>query len=359
MGREGSGGEWGSGKGSKYRGILNSMNMNKKTGIIILVAALSLTLMLVLGCSRKRESALYAGGARTIAGVGYAAMPEMVSEQAAYDQATADYEMDGIKMRAPAPSPAAMAGRMSDASSWARETDGAAAEVGDAERKLVKSAYIRIRVENLDAADASVTELLQKYEAYAASTVVDENSRHYSLRVPAPRYDIFLAGMDGMGRLLHRSENTEDVTLRYYDLEGRLETKKELLRTFQSYLGRARTIEEILAVEARISELQYDIEGTGVQFRNLANRVDYATIELNLIGPAAATPSRNVTFGERVRQMFGNFGAFLSGVAVVILGIVIYGIPVLLLVILFFWLLFGRIGLLKKLWRLVRGQKVI
>ena len=234
--------------------------------------------------------------------------------------------------------------------------DSMSADLSNVERKLVKTANIRIRVENLEAADAFVTDLMGKYDAYAASTNVEENSYYYVLRVPSRVYDIFLAEMNGMGRLIRRSENTEDVTLRYYDLEGRLETKKELLRTFQSYLGRASNIEEILKVESRISELQYDIEGTGKQLRDLANRVDYATVELNLLGPAAAVSNRSVTFGEQIKQLFGGFGGFLSGVAVVLIGIVIYGIPVLLLLVLFFWLFFGRIGLMKKLWQIVNGK---
>ncbi|MDR0301399.1 MAG: DUF4349 domain-containing protein, partial [Treponema sp.] len=233
----------------------------------------------------------------------------------------------------------------------ADEKDSSSANFADEERKLIKRAYVNIRVENLAAADDSVAALLKKFDAYAADTHVDEHSRSYSLRVPANYYDIFLAEMDGMGRLISRNENTEDVTLRYYDLEGRLATKKELLKTFQAYLGKAKTIEEILSVEARISELQYDIEGTGIQFRNLANRVDYATIDLYLYGPISSVPNRGLTFGERLKQLFGGFGGFLSTVAMVLIGIVIYGIPILLLLMLLFLLLFGRIGLAKKLWR--------
>jgi hypothetical protein len=305
--------------------------MNRKTVIITLLAALAL--MVTFGCSKRNErSALYAGG----------------TSKSAYDMEMAEAPMLQASRQ------------MSDMDNRIRE--GADASAGDelnaTERKLVKNADVRIRVENLETAAASLAGLMEKYDAYAASNSIQENAYYYSLRVPSPVYDIFLAEMNGMGRLLHRSENTEDVTLHYYDLEGRLETKKELLKTFQSYLGKAKTIEEILAVEVRISELQYDIEGTGMQLRNLANRVDYATINLNLLGPAAATQSRNETFGERLRQMFGGFGGFLSGVAVAIVGIVIYGIPILLLVVLFFWLFFGRIGLLKKLWRLVRGKEI-
>jgi len=225
------------------------------------------------------------------------------------------------------------------------------------ERKLVKRASIGIRVENLEAADASLSALMEQYGAYAASTDISENYHHYSIRVPSISYSAFLDGANNMGKTLHRSESAEDVTLRYYDLEGRLETKRELLKTFQSYLGRARNIEEILSVEYRISELQNEIEGTGKELRNLANRIDFATIDLGINGPVASTPYRGPTLSERIKELFSGFGAFLSTIVVVLTGIVIFGIPILLLFIFIFWLFFGRVGLLKKLWRTAMGKK--
>jgi len=311
--------------------------MKKKIVIIALFAALLFT----FGCCRKSEV-----GAR-----GY-------DSREFYSWEGAGYNPEGPtlygRMSAEQGAPVAQAASRSSSSD---RTDSISADLTNAERKLVKSADVRIRAENLETADAFVAELMKKYDAYSASTNIEENSRSYFLRVPAPVYELFLAEMDGMGRLLRRSESTEDVTLRYYDLEGRLATKKELLKTYQSYLGRAKNIEEILSVEARIADLQSDIEGTGVQLRNLANRIDYATINLHLSGPASSEPNRGDTFGERVREMFRNFGYFLSGLFFVIIGLVIYGIPILLLVALLFLLLFGRIGLVKKLWQIAKGKK--
>jgi hypothetical protein len=322
--------------------------MKRNLLLLILVSAV----LLVVGCSKRAQ---YAPNAAYVANRGFA-----------YDDSL-DYENS---LKAPAfkdmsalmgESAEMSRGRaIADSSSFERpqETNdpiAQAANFTDAERKLVKTANVSIRVEDLEAADNSVAAMLKTFDAYAASTNIQENSRYYSLRVPANYYDIFLAEMNGMGRLISRYESTEDVTLRYYDLEGRLATKKELLKTFQSYLGKAKTIDEILSVERRISELQYDIEGTGKQLRNLADKVDYATIDLHLLGPVASASNKGLTFGERVKHLFGGFGGFLSTVVMVIIGIVIYGIPVLLLLMLLFLLLFGRIGLAKKLWRLIKS----
>jgi len=229
----------------------------------------------------------------------------------------------------------------------------------DLERKIVMTAHVRVRVENLDETDTLIKDLMKKYNAYASSTDINDNFRHYSIHVPSPVYEAAIDEINSLGRSLSRSESAEDVTLRYYDLEGRLATKKELLKTFQSYLGKAKTIEEILSVEKRIAELQYEIDGTGKELRNLANRVDYATIDLSVLGPIASSPYRGPTLAERFRELFGSFSGFLSLMLIIFVGIVIFGIPILLLLILFFWLLFGKIGLLKKLWRMASGKKQI
>lgn len=314
--------------------------MKMKLITLTLIAALLLT----FGCSKKDVERPYGSLARSVAqgdtswsGMGFKDMSNLYGEMPA--------EAAGVEGQV----------RAREMESTASESE--AANFPSDERKLVKTAAIQIRVEKLEEADASISALLEQFNGYSASTDIRENYHHYSLRVPAQYYDVFLAEMSGMGRLLQRFENTEDVTLRYYDLEGRLATKKELLGTFQSYLRRANNIEEILSVERRISELQYDIEGTGIQFRNLANKIDYATIELALYGPAAAVQKQGMTFGEEIKRLFSGFGGFLSGVLVVILYIVIYGIPLAALLVLAFWLFFGKIGLLRKLWVLVKAKK--
>jgi len=297
-----------------------------------------LVVVFIFGCSKAAPQELYGKKEYASADVQYS-----LARNSNYSMTTAQGLNEGYAM---------------DDSIRAEERiESEAANIPNDERKFIKSASVRIRVDNLDAADSSITTLMSNYQAYSASTIVEENSRNYSIRVPAPQYDAFLAEMSGMGRIIRRSENTEDVTLRYYDLEGRLQMKRELLRTFQSYLTRARNIEEILSVETRIAELQNDIEGTAVQLRHLSNRIDYATIDLNLLGPVSASQSQGLTLGERIKGLFGNFGDFLSTIAVVIIGIIIYGIPLVIICAILYWLLFGKVGLMKKLWGLVKSKK--
>jgi hypothetical protein len=217
-------------------------------------------------------------------------------------------------------------------------------------QKLVRNASVFIRVQNPEAVEGPLTAIMEQYGAYASSKRLSEHSRHYTIRVPAASFDDFLAELTGIGKVLSRTESAEDVTVRFYNLEARLATKQELLKTFQRYLGKAQNIDEMMTVEKRIAELQQEIEWTGTEFRTLADLVDYATIDLELNGPAV--PASGPDLEDRMRGLFGGFGDVAATALVVLLGVVMYGLPSLLLLTVFFWLLFGRIGLIRKLWGL-------
>ncbi|MDR1956352.1 MAG: DUF4349 domain-containing protein, partial [Treponema sp.] len=141
--------------------------------------------------------------------------------------------------------------------------DGGGGIGPEVSRKLIRNAELRVRVNSLEDAGQAVTATLEQHKGYAAYYTVYDHSRHYTLKVPAASYDRVLTGLSGMGKVLFRSERVEDATIRFYDLEGRLRTKEALLKTFQSYLGQAKTIDEIMTVEKRIAELQQEIEWTG------------------------------------------------------------------------------------------------
>jgi hypothetical protein len=224
-------------------------------------------------------------------------------------------------------------------------------------RKLTKRAELRIRVEDIVITEKPIAELMDKYNAWSASAGIYENSRNYEIRVPSDFYDSMLDELAGLGRMIRRTEYTEDVTLRYYDMEGRLATRQELLKTYQGYLARANNIDEIMTVERRIAELQWEIEQTGTQFRNLTNQIDYSTINIEITGPVGAASYSSPGLGDKLAELFGAFGDVVSSALVVLIGIIIYGVPTVLAAVLLFWILFGRIGLLKKLWRLAAGKK--
>ncbi|MDR2730376.1 MAG: DUF4349 domain-containing protein [Treponema sp.] len=224
-------------------------------------------------------------------------------------------------------------------------------------RKFTTSSYLQIRIENLDGGVNKLNEIIGIYDTYASSINIYENSRSYTLKVPTQNYIIFLEEIMKIGKIINYEETTEDVTLRYYDLESRLNTKKELIKTFQSYLNKAKNMEEILSVESRLAELQAEIDDVGRQFQLLNNLIDYSTIRLELLGPISVTNYGKETIGEKTKRLMNGFGDFVSAIAVILLAIIVYGIPSIIILLLLYWVLFGKIGILKKIFKFISGNK--
>jgi hypothetical protein len=227
------------------------------------------------------------------------------------------------------------------------------APAAEKERKLIKSARIQTRVDNLEDAAAQVGAVLERCQGYASNSSVRGTSRSYTLKIPAAHYEAALREVGNIGKIVYRSETVEDATIKFYDLEGRLNTRLELLKTFQAYLGKAKSIEEIMTVEKRIAELQQEIDWYGSQLADLAHLTDYATVSLELLGPASQSAYYKPSIKDRIGGLFQSFSNAASTALVILLGIFIYGIPALLILILLFWILFGRIGLIRRVWRLV------
>ncbi len=224
-------------------------------------------------------------------------------------------------------------------------------------RKLIKTTNLILRVDDLNEAAETIGAIMQNYGAYSSSTQIEENRQTYYIRVPESSYETMLDQVNGLGKVSRRTDSIEDATLQYYDLEGRLNTRKELLQTYQSYLSKADNIEEILSVEKKIAELQNEIDMYGSRFTQLVNQIDYASIILTLYGTVSGYGYQEPSIWDRVKDLFSGYGDFLSGALIVIIQIIVYGIPVLIAVTLAFWLLFGKIGLLRKLWRLAAKKK--
>jgi hypothetical protein len=224
-------------------------------------------------------------------------------------------------------------------------------------RKLVKSARIRAQADNLEGAAALVEAALERYQGYASESSVYDTSRKYTLKIPSAHYEAALREFGNIGKILHQSETVEDATLRYYDLDGRLNTRLELLKTFRAYLGKAETVEDIMTVEKRIAELQQEIDWYGSQLAELSHLVNYATVSLELQGPDSESAYYRPSLGDRIGALFQSFSGAASTALVILLGIFIYGVPALCILMLLFWLLFGRIGLIRRVWRLAAVKK--
>ena len=224
----------------------------------------------------------------------------------------------------------------------------------NAGRKLTYRADMTVEVDDLAAAEAAALEAVRAAGGYAAVRQADEGSAYLELRVPVASLEPLMDRFAGAGKTRSRSVSAEDVTDYYFDLEGRLRNKRILEERYRDYLRKVQSVEDMLAVEARLSETTNDIERLEGAFRDLGDRIDLATLSLSLRAAKAADPSRP-TLAESLGRLFAGLADAFRVAVVALVGLVVYGVPAILALAALWWLAFGRVGLVRRLFALVKS----
>ena len=218
-------------------------------------------------------------------------------------------------------------------------------------RKFVHTAEMEVEVKNLSESEKAVDEALRLFDGYAETRRSRDSGIHFRLRVPVANLDALIGRISELGRVRSHSANIQDVTETYYDLEGRLRNKRLLEERYRQHMKQASTIEDILKVERALSETSTEIEGMEGGFRQLSGLIDLAAVSVNLRPERSADPSRP-GFGQSLKKLFLNFGDGLQVILLAAIGFLLYGVPIAAILLFLWWLLFGRIGMLRRLFSL-------
>ncbi len=160
------------------------------------------------------------------------------------------------------------------------------------------------------------------------------SNRHctYVLRIPADKLDEFMLAAEENGKITSKTETQQNVTLEYVDLESRISAYKTEKETLTGLLEKAASLENVLAIQERLSEVNYQIENYTAQLRVLANRVSYSTVTLN-IDEVERVNEAQPTLWQRIKNEFldniDNLKEGFEDFAVAIIG----GLPVIIPVI--------------------------
>jgi len=188
-------------------------------------------------------------------------------------------------------------------------------------RKLIKTVRIEAETEELDTIlsgiDAKIAELggyVESREVYNGSSYAQRRYRRADLtiRIPAESVDGFVAHVDGVSNVVSSNEEIDDVTLKYVDIESRmkaLETEQERLLEL---LAQAQTMADLLEIEARLTEVRYELESVTSQLRTMDNLVSYATVYLYISEVQEYTPVEEETVWQRIS---GGFMDSIEGIA--------------------------------------------
>ena len=224
------------------------------------------------------------------------------------------------------------------------------------ERKLIKNGNISIYVDSLEEANKKIESWVENLGGYISNSQMNKYSYSYTARIPSERFDEAMIILNGLGELNTRSVFIEDVTERYYDLEDRLESKKILKDKYSEYLKKAQNIKDLLEIERQLNSVISEIESMEGQMKRLVSQIDYSTISVTISASEPSYESERHIMGVNFKDFIYDTGDFFVSLFKVLLRIIVYGSPILLLISFFYWLLLGKIGLLKRFFVLLSGK---
>ena len=187
-------------------------------------------------------------------------------------------------------------------------------------RKWIVTVYLDAETEDLDSAITGIDEHIVSMGGYVEDQRVyngsNYNSRRYrnaslTVRIPAEKADEFTARVDGIANVVSKEKNLEDITLTYTATESRMNALRTDETRLLELLAEAETMTDMLEIEARLTDVRYELERVTSQLRLYNNQVDFATIHLNLNEVQEYTPVAEPTLWERIS---GGFKSSIRGV---------------------------------------------
>lgn len=178
-------------------------------------------------------------------------------------------------------------------------------------QKLIKTVSMSMETKEFDTLLENIRSKVEELGGYIESSEISGSS-YYSLqgnryawmtlRIPADKLDGFVTIVSELGNVTSKNESVQDITLQYVDVESH----KKALETEQTrlleLLEKAESMEDIIAIESRLSEVRYELQSYGSTLRTYDNQVNYSTVSINISEVERVTPViEERTFFEEVQ----------------------------------------------------------
>ena len=188
------------------------------------------------------------------------------------------------------------------------------------DRKLIKTVDLNAETEDLDALLEAVTQRVTELGGYVENQRVYNGSAYSSrrsrsasmtIRIPADMLEGFVDHVASHTNIVSRYVNVDDVTLAYVATESRVAALETEQARLLELMAKAETVSDLLEVEARLTDVRYELESVTTQMNVLKNQVSYGTVNLNVDEVVEYTPVEEETFWQRIS---GGFMDSLRGI---------------------------------------------
>lgn len=228
----------------------------------------------------------------------------------------------------------------------------------NANRKMITEMNLSMETTAIEASVATISNAVKNLGGYLQSSSMSGNSinandnlryAYMTARVPQQHLEEFLTIISGTGNILQRSENVRDVTLQYTDTQDRIKTLEIEQDRLWELLAKAESMDSIIMLEQRLSEIRYELESFKSQLRTYDDQVNYATVYIDISEVRIFTPQSKGSVGARISKGFSENLSFITYAAIDTFVFIAAHLPALVIL--------AAIGLL--IWKVGKSRKPV
>ena len=182
-------------------------------------------------------------------------------------------------------------------------------------RKWIITIDMTVETDDLDMLTADLDQKIKSLGGYVEDQSVHNGSNYASrryrsanltVRIPEEKADQFTSDISGLANVVSQNLRREDITLNYVATSSRVTALETEEARLLELLAQAETMEDLLTIEARLTDVHYELENYTSQLRLYDNQIDYATIYLYIEEVQEYTPVEEPGFFERIRNTFSD-----------------------------------------------------
>lgn len=196
--------------------------------------------------------------------------------------------------------------------------DGQSLDLTNTDRKIERFYDYTVETTDFDKDYQSIESLVAKYGGFFESSTIDREFPNESddsirilnstIKIPNDKSDEFRDELEGHGKILSSSNHINDFTKSYTDTSIRLKSKETELDKLNELLEKAENLEDVMAIQARILDVQAEIDQIKAAISDMDSRVYYDTYNLYLreVYDYKTVANRSPDFAGRISQAFGD-----------------------------------------------------
>ena len=197
----------------------------------------------------------------------------------------------------------------------------------DWDKKIIKTAYLKLEVKNFKAYIDVVRKAAKQYGGYIANEEQNQSEEKIestiTIKVPVEQFESIINQLPGTAeKIVEKKVISEDVSGQVIDTKSRLATKQQMRLKYLEFLKQAKNMEEVLQVQSEINDLQEEIESASGRINYLSHQSAFSTINLTFYQPLAGFPTDgNPGFVKRIIAAFRSGFNFMAELVIGIISI--------------------------------------